>query len=167
MELSISILQVEQVTQSYVDWYSNEEVVRYSDNQYKKISFDGQCSYVQSCLQNEDVNLYGIFDDTTHVGNIVISGLSSYHRKAELTYVIGETNYWGKGVASFAISNIIQIAKKEFSLNKLYAGIACGNIGSGKVLEKNGFIIEGTRKQHLFYCGDFFDQIDYGLVLRG
>ena len=93
MKLGISILKVEQVTQSYVDWYSNAEVVRYSDNQYRKFSFDGQCSYVQSCLQNEDVNLYGIFDDAFHIGNIVISGLNSHHRKAELTYVIGETDY--------------------------------------------------------------------------
>ena len=167
MKLSISILQVEQVTQSYVDWYSNEEVVRYSDNQYRKFSFEGQCSYVENCLQNDDVNLYGIFDDTTHIGNIVISSLSSHHRKAELTFVIGETNYWGKGVASFAIANMIQIAKEEFDLNKLYAGIASVNIGSGKVLEKNGFIIEGTRKQHLCYVGNFFDQVDYGPVLRG
>ncbi len=166
MNLSISILQVEQVTQSYVDWYSNKEVVRYSDNQYREFSFDGQRSYVQSCLQNKDVNLYGIFDNTSHIGNIVISGLSSHHKKAELTYVIGESNYWGKGVASFAVANMIQIAKEEFGLNKLYAGIASGNIGSSRVLEKNGFIIEGTRKQHLYYGGDFFDQIDYGLVLR-
>ena len=119
MRLSISILQVEQVTQSYVDWYSNKEVVRYSDNQYRKFSFDGQCSYVQSCLQNEDVNLYGIFDNTSHIGNIIINGLSSHHGKAEISYVIGETNYWGKGVASFAVENMIQISKEEFSLNKL------------------------------------------------
>tara|TARA_Y100000768_G_C23945233_1_gene667234 strand:+ start:529 stop:1032 length:504 start_codon:yes stop_codon:yes gene_type:complete len=166
MKLNISILQVEHVTQSYVDWFSNAEVVKYSDNQYKKFSFDGQCSYVQSCLRNEDVNLYGIFDNSSHIGNIVISGLSSHHRRAELSYVIGETNYWGKGVASFAIANTIKIAKEEFALNKLYAGIASGNIGSGKALEKNGFIIESTRKQHLFYGGEFFDQIDYGLLLK-
>lgn len=167
MKLSIAILQAEQVTQSYVEWYSNEEVVRYSDSQYRKFSFDGQCSYVENCLSNDDVNLYGIFDDTTHIGNIVLSGLSSRHRKAELTYVIGDTNYWGKGVASFAIANIIKIAKEEFDLNKLYAGIASANVGSGKALEKNGFVKEGTRKQHLFYGGDFFDQIDYGLLLKG
>lgn len=165
MRLSIGILQVEQVTQSYVDWFSNEEVVRYSNNQYRKFSFDGQCSYVESCLQDDDINLYGIFDDKSHIGNIVISGLCSHHRKAELTYVVGETNYWGKGVASFAIAKIIEIAKDEFNLHKLYAGIASGNIGSSKVLEKNGFVLEGTRKQHLFYYGEFFDQIDYGLIL--
>ena len=165
MKLSISILQVEQVTQSYVDWFSKEEIVRYSENQYRKFSFDGQCSYVQSCLQNEDLNLYGIFDDTTHIGNIVISGLTSYHRKAEITYIIGETNYWGKGVASFAIGQIIEEAKMKFNLNKLYAGIASGNIASGKALEKNGFFLEGIRKKHLFFCGEFFDSLEYGLLL--
>ena len=165
MKLSVSILQVEQVTHSYVDWYSNEEVVRYSDNQYRNFTFDGQCSYVKSCLTNNDVNLYGIFDETTHIGNILLSGLNSHHKKAELTYVIGEANYWGKGVASFAIAEMIKIGKSELNLNKLYAGVASGNIGSRKVLEKNGFVLEGTRKQHLFYNGEFFDQLDFGLIL--
>ena len=165
MKLSIRILQVEQMSQSIVDWYSNEEVVRYSDNQYRKFSFDGQCSYVQSCLENQDINLYGIFDDTTHIGNITISGLTSYHRRAELAYFIGDTNYWGKGVASFAVAQIIEVANKEFNLNKLCAGIASENVASGKVLEKNGFVLEAIRKKHLFYCGKFFDSLEYGLVL--
>ena len=59
----------------------------------------------------------------------------------------------------------MMIAKKEFDLNKLYAGIASDNIGS-RSSRKNGFVIEGTRKQHLFYGGDFFDQVDYGLILK-
>ena len=69
-------------------------------------------------------------------------------------------------MASFSIANIIQIAKEEFDLNKLYAGIGSGSIGRGKVLEKNGFVIEGTRKQHVLYGGEFFDAIDYGLLLN-
>ena len=165
MELNIAILQVQQVTQSYVDWYSNEEVVCYSDNQYKKFSFEGQCSYVESCLKSNDIDLYGIFDDSLHIGNVVISGLTSIHRKAELTFIVGNTRYWGKGVASFAVSKMIEIVKLEYDLNKLYAGLASGNIGSKRVLEKNGFVLEGTRKRHLFYCGEFFDQLDYGLML--
>lgn len=165
MKLNINILQVEQVTQSYVDWFSNEEVVRYSDNQYRNFSFEGQCSYVESCLQNNDINLYGIFDETIHIGNIVLKGLSSHHQHAELGYVIGETSYWGKGIASHAIAKMIEIGKTEFNLNRLYAGLASGNIGSRKVLEKNGFVLEGTRKQHLFYGGDFFDQLDFGIML--
>ena len=166
MKLSVDILQVEQVTQSYVEWYSNEEVVRYSDNQYRRFSFDGQCSYVEGCLKNDDIDLYGIFDDTIHIGNISISGLNSHHQNAEIAYVIGETNYWGRGVASFAVASMIHKAREEYDLNKLHACTAGGNIRSGKVLEKNGFIIEGIRKKHVFLNGEFVDQIDYGLLLK-
>lgn len=165
MDINIAILQVEQVTQSYVDWYSNKEIVRYSDNQYKTFSFEGQRLYVENCLKNKDLNLYGIFDSSIHIGNIVISGLTSIHRKAELTYVVGNTKYWGKGVASFAISKMIEIGKLEYDLHKLYASIASNNVGSRRALEKNSFILEGTRKKHLLYNGEFFDQLDYGLIL--
>lgn len=139
--------------------------MRYSDNQYREFSLKGQRKYVESCLNNDDISLYGIFDGFFHIGNIALSGLKSVHKKAELTYVIGETKYWGKGVASFAISRLIEIGKKKHNLNKLYAGVAGGNIGSIKVLEKNGFFIEGIREKHLFYNGKFFNQLDYGLIL--
>ena len=69
------------------------------------------------------------------------------------------------GVASFAISKMIEIGKLKYNLNKLYAGLASGNIGSKRALEANGFVLEGIRKRHLLYCGEFFDQLDYGLLL--
>ena len=36
---------------------------------------------------------------------------------------------------------------------------------TGKALEKNGFFLEGIRKKHLFFCGEFFDSLEYGLLL--
>jgi len=40
-----------------------------------------------------------------------------------------------------------------------------GNNRSRRVLEKNGFVLEGTRIKHLFYDGKFYNQLDYGLLL--
>ena len=111
MKLSISILQVEQVTQSYVDWYLMRKLFGILTINTESLVLMGNVLINPKLSPNEDVNLYGIFDNSYHIGNIIISGLSSYHRKAELTYVIGETNYWGK-VASFAITNMIQIVKR-------------------------------------------------------
>ena len=165
MRLRVDILQVDQVTESYVNWFSNKEIVQYSVNQYKKFSFEGQCSYVESCLKNNDLDLYGIFDDTLHIGNITINNLTTVHRRAELTYVVGDTRYWGEGVASFAVSKMIEFGKSKYKLNKLYASVAGANSRSKRVLEKNGFVLEGIRKKHLFYNKEFFDQLDYGLIL--
>ena len=165
MKFELMLLKESDVTQSYVDWYSNPDVTSYSDNQYRVSTLDGQKNYVRSCLNNDDIDLYGIFDNGLHIGNIVISGLSSVHKRAEITYVVGDTGYWGKGVASYAISEIVKKSKMDYKLNRLYAGLAEGNIGSARVLEKNGFKLEGKRLNHLFYGGEFHNQLDYGLLL--
>ena len=165
MKFELVLLKESDVTQSYVDWYSNPNVTSYSDNQYRVFTIDGQKNYFRSCLNNDDIDLYGIFDNGLHIGNILICGLLSVHKRAEITYVVGDTGYWGKGVASYAISEIVKKSKMYYKLNRLYAGLAEGNIGSARALERNGFKLEGKRLNHLFYDGEFHNQLDYGLLL--
>ena len=165
MNLSLRILKVKDVSQSYIDWFKIPEVIRYSENQYRLFSLDSQKDFVNSCLKKEGVDLYGIFDNNLHIGNIQINDFDSIHKRAEITYVVGDTNYWCRGVGSFAVSKIIQLSKKKYFLNKLYAGVDKRNLSSIKVLEKNGFILEGIRKKHLYFENEFQDQLDYGLLL--
>lgn len=165
MKLKLKILKEKDVKQSYVDWYKDDKVIHYSNNQYRSFTLEGQRKYVNSCINSKDINLYGIFESDLHIGNILISGLSSLHKRAEITYVIGNSEYWGKGIGTFAVSEITTKAKKIYKLNKLCAGVAEGNIASQKVLEKNGFVLEGKRLKHLFFGGIFYNQLDYGLLL--
>ena len=95
--ICIRLLQVEDISGEYIKWYSNKEVVRYSDNQYRFFSIEAQIDYVKTCLDNKDLDLYGIFFNSQHIGNITISGLTSEHKRAEIAYVIGDSDYWGKG----------------------------------------------------------------------
>jgi ribosomal-protein-alanine N-acetyltransferase len=164
--VSIRILTVSDVSQDYSDWFNHKDISFFSDNQYRKFTIEGQKKYVQDCSENHNIDLYGIFFDGVHIGNLSVSGLSSVHKRAEIAYVIGDKNYWNLGVASYAISSIIQISINKYKLHKLFAGIAVDNIGSKKVLEKNGFTLEGIRKLHLFYNNKFYDQLDYGLLLK-
>ena len=119
--MEIRILKPDDVSENYVDWYSNKEIVKYSDNQYRCFSLEGQKLYVENCLKNNEIKLYGVFVEEIHIGNIVLNGIGSIHKRAEITYVIGEKKYWGKGITTNAISNIIEISKKEYNLHKLYA----------------------------------------------
>lgn len=166
MKLNLKILQEDDVTDAYVRWYSNSEVIRFSDNQYRKFTLEGQCKYVNACLTDADIDLYGVFDTDLHIGNIVINGVESFHKRAEISYVIGATSYWGKGVGFFAVASIVELAKSKYNLNKLTAGLAEGNVGSQKILERNGFYLEGQRLNHLFYNGEYLNQLDYALILN-
>ena len=139
--IRIEILKEEDVTSKYLDWYKSKEVIRFSDNQYRNFSLDSQI-------------------------NFCISGLKSFHSRAEISYVIGDTTYWGKGIASKAVNLMIKVGIEKYSLNKLFAGTSSKNKASQKVLLNSGFELEGIRKDHLFYNNQWQDQYDYGLLLK-
>ena len=54
--------------------------------------------------------------------------IDKIHRRAEISYVI-EPKITGKGVATQAIAQVIMLAKSEYNLIKLSAGVADKNEG--------------------------------------
>lgn len=41
-----------------------------------------------------------------------MTGLLSIHKYGEIAFMVGDTNYWGKGVGYFAVSSVVNITKK-------------------------------------------------------
>lgn len=161
---SIKLLTPEDVTPRYVEWFNHPNVVQYSDNQYRQFSLEGQINYVNRMLESETDELYGIFLGTRHIGNVALSSINLAHKRAEVSYTIGETDHWGKGVATYAVTEAVAIARR-MSLHKVYAGCAESNLASRRVLEKNGFSLEAILVEHLFYNGKWEDQFSYGMIL--
>ncbi len=89
--------------------------------------------------------------------------LETEHSKAEIGYWIAEP-YWGKGIASEAVSAILKFGFEELKINKLFATCFDGNDVSGKVLEKNGMVLEGVLKQEYFFKGEFRDSLQYRIT---
>lgn len=166
MKIIIKILKEKDVTKNYVKWFSDKDVTRFSNNQYKKFTFNGQKKFVRNCLRDRNLKLFGIFYQNKLIGNILLSGMLSPHKCVNVSYVVGEIGFRGKGIGSKALKKIISISKKKYKLNKLIAGLADKNIASRRILEKNQFILEGKRKKHLMYNNKYYDQLDYGLLLK-
>lgn len=165
-KFSLRPLTESDVTQSYVDWFSDAEVTRFSNNQYRRFSMEGQRAYVRNALLDPSIMLFGVFDKMeSHIGNVVLLDIDLNHRRAEITYVIGRREYWGRGVATFAVRTVIEIARTDLRLVKLSAGCASENEGSKRVLMKSGFVLEGVRKSHSCFGGIRYDQFDFGLLL--
>ena len=166
MKISLKLLKETDINKIYLQWFLDADVVRFSDNQYLKFSLTNEKKYVKNCIANKDVDLYGIYSEARLVGNVAISGLTSKHKRAEISYVVGDKKHWNKGIGTIAIKEIIKKAINIYKLKKLYAGVVENNFGSIKVLEKNKFILEGKRLKHLFYNGKYYNQLDYGLLLK-
>jgi RimJ/RimL family protein N-acetyltransferase len=97
------------------------------------------------------------------IGNIVAGNISCtrhkdvYAKTVELGYLIGE-NYWGKGIATAAVALMLEAIKKNKEIVRIEAKIFGGNGASARVLEKNNFVLEGTRKNAIYKNGVIADE---------
>ncbi|MFA5754038.1 MAG: GNAT family protein [Patescibacteria group bacterium] len=85
--------------------------------------------------------------DGQAVGGVSLRHIIARH-KAEIGYWLGAA-YWGQGIMSEVVKNIKSFAFKTLKLKRLWAGCFTINPASRRVLEKNGFELEGVlRKEH-------------------
>lgn len=83
--------------------------------------------------------------------------------KAEIAYFVDE-KYQGKGITSRAINWLKDFCFNELKLLKLFARIVPDNIGSRKVVMKNGFIKEANLKMdHRTGLGELTDTEYYSV----
>lgn len=81
---------------------------------------------------------------------------SVYVHTRALGYWLGQA-HWGKGIMTRAVGPFSEYAFKEFELERLEASVFAWNPASARVLEKNGFALEGTLRHRIFKDGQFVD----------
>ena len=83
--------------------------------------------------------------------------------RAEIGYWLARP-YWSRGIMTDVVGAYIQYAFTELQLQKLVAHVFEFNSASGRVLEKNGFKLEGKLRKHYQKDGRLVDARVYGLL---
>ena len=83
--------------------------------------------------------------------------------RVEIGYWLAKP-FWGQGIMTDAVRAFINYAFSELYLLRLTAHVFEKNIASSRVLEKNGFRLEGHLRRHFFKDGEFIDARIYGLL---
>lgn len=154
--IELFVLQPHDVNSNYVSWLNNSTVNCYLESRFSTHTIESTRTFVEKCLIDPTTLFLGIRTlefGYNHVGNIKLSPIDQHHKGGEVGILIGETEVWGKGIASRSISMLIEIAKKELGLRKLTAGCYASNVGSKKAFLKAGFHIECQRKNHVLLNG--------------
>ncbi|MGD7706533.1 GNAT family N-acetyltransferase [Microlunatus sp. Y2014] len=84
-------------------------------------------------------------------------------RSASLGYAISPTA-WGRGYATESARAVLDWAFATLDLNRVQAETDTRNLASARVLEKLGFVREGTLRQDCIVNGDVSDTWVYGLL---
>ena len=96
----------------------------------------------------EDEGKEGVWRSIWVDGQLV--GSISVERKNDGGKAIGEIGYmiltpfWSQGIGTEALRQICEIAYRELELQQIVGNVFSENVASARVLEKNGFLLEGT-----------------------
>lgn len=124
--------------------------------------------YISSMLQanQEKMFAFAISVNEHVIGSISITRLDNIHYcTGELGYYIGE-DYWGKGYATSAVKQVCQYVFEHSDIIRIFAEPFAYNTASCRVLEKAGFIYEGTLHKNAIKNGQVQDMKMYALLRK-
>ena len=104
-------------------------------------------------------------EDGRFVGWIGLQEWDRENRSANLGYVLAHRE-WGQGYATEAAHALLQWAFAEMNLNRVSAQADTRNGASRRVLEKVGFVLEGTLRENVIVNGEVSDDWTFGLLRR-
>lgn len=157
----------EDIDNGYYNWLNDPEVSRYLETRYSIQTKNKIKQFIIDQTASPNVHLFAICfkENDTHIGNIKLGPINFLHRRGDLSYLIGRKEYWGKGLGSESVEIIIEFAKKTLNLHKIDAGVYEENIGSYRVLIKNGFKEQGRIKDHWYLNNKYQDEILLSKIL--
>ncbi|MEY9886568.1 ribosomal-protein-alanine N-acetyltransferase [Catenulispora sp. MAP12-49] len=103
--------------------------------------------------------------DGAFIGWCTLQSWNPDYRSAALGYCF-EAAAWGQGYATEAARAVLRWAFDTLDLNRVQAEADTRNVGSARVLEKLGFVREGTLREDCVVDGVVSDSWVYGLLRR-
>lgn len=93
------------------------------------------------------------------VGSAGLYSINFISRSAEFRIIIGEPEYWDKGIGAEAAKLLVSYAFNKLNLNKVWLGVNADNIRAVKSYEKAGFVREGVLRQEIYRNGRHYDAV--------
>lgn len=147
-----------------VQWY-NDPAVRQTLILNEVLQLDKTLQWFEAVKESESrLDLMIEWQSTKPVGQISLVNIDHREKTAEIVLVIGDKDYWGKGVMLEAESLLIGWAFESLGMQKIWAQTRPENIASLITMKKLGFQIEGTLRKEKILGGQRIDIVHLGLL---
>jgi RimJ/RimL family protein N-acetyltransferase len=103
--------------------------------------------------------------DGLFIGTCNVFNWNPTHRSAKLGYCL-HVSAWGQGFATEACHALLTWGFATLDMNRVQAETDARNTSSNRVLEKLGFVHEGTLREDCIVNGEVSDSRVYGLLKR-
>ena len=106
-----------------------------------------------------------VIDESTDspVGVVSFDKLDPEQRIGRIGYTISK-QFWGRGYGSSAVAELTRMIFTLSDTERIEAECSVHNPASQRVLEKNGYHLEGTKRGYLEIGGERVDHYSFGIL---
>jgi [ribosomal protein S5]-alanine N-acetyltransferase len=162
-QLRIIDFSSQHLTEKYVGWFNDPVVVKYSEQRHLSHTLASCQNYYDQQLESDNLFLALEARNTTsdhyrHIGNLGIS-IDEKNQYADISILIGEKDFWGKGIGLLAIERISNYLFKKEQINLISCGTASLNQGMIRLMEKLGMNPSVTFPNRFLINGHWADLV--------
>lgn len=152
-------------TPEYLSWLNDDETTRGLSSGIFPSTIEELKAFLDRAVNNRSVVMFAICDKTNdlHIGNIKLDNFDWISRTCELGLLIGNKNYWGKGIGYEVCKLVLEYAFSDLNVRKVLLAVYENNPAAIHLYKKLGFIEEGRLRQHIYEGGTYHDKFFMGL----
>lgn len=141
-----------------VKWRNDPEILKWLFS-YLPLCEAKQRKWYEKYLNDDTQQTFIIKakEEKTPIGTIGLTDIDYKNQKAELTIIIGEKEYRGRGLGGEALKLLVKFAFNEMNLRKIKALVFSDNVKAIILYEKCGFKEDGTLKDEIYRDDKFRD----------
>jgi RimJ/RimL family protein N-acetyltransferase len=148
------------------DWTDDPEVTRYLFRGLFPNNLElAEKAYDQMISNEKEVELAIV--DKTDDYMIGIAGLHSINwiaRTAEFRILIGEKDYWGKGIGTEVTQMMCAYGFLKLNLSKIWLGVTKANERALQTYVKSGFALEGELRNEVYRNGKYYNVVRMSML---
>lgn len=148
-------------------WRNDRELIRFLGAPFCYINQDVDEKWYESYLVNRGNTIRcAIIEQGKNqiLGLISLTSVDYINQSAELHIMIGGKENRGKGIGTFAVTEMLKHAFYNVNLRRIELGVLETNERARHLFEKCGFVYEGRKKKAIYKNGEFIDLLLYAIV---
>lgn len=143
--IELHLFGTEHITEQYLGWLNDPEVVRYSNQRFRRHDEASSRVFLQSFEGSGNLFLaIYLAHSGKFVGTMTVC-FSIQHETADMGILIGDKSCWGQGLGEDAWSTLMSLLLETGKVRKVTGGTLRCNVGMLKVMSKTGMLPDGVR----------------------
>ena len=122
--------------------------------------------WFQASLKEEKSRVFAVrtLDNDVFIGTSALVNLNMFTHSAEIGINLANPDYRSKGYGGEVMSLTMRYGFEQFNLNRIYLRVMDFNPGAIRLYEKLGFEHEVREREVFFHDGNYFDQLQMGIL---